>query len=148
MSKTRRWAVAAFAVVSSACFGSGANAGAIPYPDAGTPIAIPSYNFTASSTGNITAYFYTSDAADDEQVSMRVNGAPTDIFGLDNHTSAVGEAFNLGAVNAGDKIEFFISDFSTGVIGTAMPRITRTATTTHMRRRLPGVFLGSLSALM
>jgi hypothetical protein len=115
MSKTRRWAVAAFAVVSSACFGSGANAGAIPYPDAGTPIAIPSYNFTASSTGNITAYFYTSDAADDEQVSMRVNGAPTDIFGLDNHTSAVGEAFNLGAVNAGDKIEFFISDFSTGV---------------------------------
>jgi PEP-CTERM motif len=46
---------------------------------------------------------------------MLVNGVPTGIFGLDNHTSAVGEAFNLGAVDAGDKIEFFIADLSTGV---------------------------------
>jgi PEP-CTERM motif len=115
MISTSRWAFAALAVASIAGFGSAANAGAIPYPNAGTPIAAPSYNFTASSTGGITAYFYTSDAADDEQVSMLVNGLPTDIFGLDNHTSVVGEAFNLGAVEAGDKIEFFISDFSTGV---------------------------------
>jgi hypothetical protein len=114
MTNTSR-TLAAVAVVSSVCFGNAANAAAIPYPDVGTPIAIPSYNFTASSTGGITAYFYTSDAGDDEQVSMLVNGVPTDIFGLDNHASAVGEAFNLGAVDAGDKIEFFISDFSTGV---------------------------------
>jgi hypothetical protein len=114
MTNTNR-ALAALALVSSVCFGNTANAGAIPYPNIGTPISIPSYDFTASSTGNITAYFYTSDAGDTEEVSMLVNGAPTGIFGLNNHTSSVGEAFNLGAVNAGDTIEFFIADLSTGV---------------------------------
>jgi hypothetical protein len=109
----RTWA--ALAVVGIACFASGANAGAIPYPNIGTPITISSYDFTASSTGNITAYFYTSDAGDTEEVSMLVNGVATGIFGLNNHTSSVGEAFNLGAVKAGDTIEFFIADLSTGV---------------------------------
>ena len=115
MSKTSRWALAGLAVASSACFGIAANADAIPYPDVGTAITIPSYNFTASSTGNITAYFYSSDAADEEQVSMIVDGTTTGIFGLDNHTSGVGEAFNLGPVTTGDSIEFFIQDLSTGV---------------------------------
>jgi PEP-CTERM motif len=46
---------------------------------------------------------------------MRVNGVPTGIFGLNNHTSTVGQAFNLGAVAAGDEIEFFIADLTTGV---------------------------------
>jgi hypothetical protein len=115
MVTTNRCALPALAIAAGACFGNAANAGAIPYPDIGTPIAIPSYDFTASSTGNITAYFYTSDAADTEEVSMLVNGVKTGIFGLNNHTSAVGEAFNLGAVTAGDKIEFFISDLSTDV---------------------------------
>jgi hypothetical protein len=107
--------LAALAIAAGACFGNAANAGAIPYPDIGTPIATPSYDFTASSTGNITAYFYTSDAGDTEEVSMLVNGVATGIFGLNNHTSSVGEAFNLGAVNAGDTIEFFIADLSTGI---------------------------------
>ncbi len=115
MINTSRWVLAGLAVASSACFGNAASADAIPYPDAGTAITIPSYNFTASATGNITAYFYSSDAADEEEVSMDVDGTPTGIFGLNNHTSAVGEAFNLGPVTAGDSIEFFIQDFSTGV---------------------------------
>jgi hypothetical protein len=115
MVTTNRWALAALAIAGGACFGNDARADAIPYPDIGTPIAIPSYNFTASSTGNITAYFYTSDAGDTEEVSMLVNGVATGIFGLNNHTSTVGEAFNLGAVDAGDTIEFFIADLSTGV---------------------------------
>jgi hypothetical protein len=107
--------LAALGLVYGVCCGSGAQAGAIPYPDIGTAIAIPSYDFTATSTGNITAYFYTSDAGDTEEVSMLVNGVPTGIFGLNNHTSSVGEAFNLGAVSKGDTIEFFIADLSTGV---------------------------------
>jgi PEP-CTERM motif len=115
MINANRWAFAALAITASACFGNAANADAIPYPGIGTPIAVPSYNFTASSTGNITAYFYTSDAGDTEEVSMLVNGVATGIFGLNNHTSAVGEAFNLGPVAAGDEIEFFIADLSTGV---------------------------------
>jgi hypothetical protein len=108
-------AMAALGIVSSICVGHAANAGAIPYPSIGTPIAIPSYDFTAASTGNITAYFYTSNAGDTEEVSMLVNGVKTGIFGLNNHTSAVGEEFNLGAVTAGATIEFFISDLSTDV---------------------------------
>jgi hypothetical protein len=114
MTNTHR-ALAVLTVVGSVCFGNAANAGAIPYPNIGTPIAIPSYDFTASSTGDITAYFYSSDAADTEEVSMLVNGAKTGIFGLNNHTSAVGEAFDLDPVTAGDQIEFFISDMSTDV---------------------------------
>jgi hypothetical protein len=137
MIKTNRWALATLAVVS-ACFGNAANAGAIPYTDIGTAIAVPSYDFTASSTGNITAYFYTSDAGATEEVSMLVNGAKTGISGLNNHTSAVGEAFNLGNITAGDKIEFFISDLSTDVDW----RIIRTVSTTHTRRRIRGVSLG------
>ena len=46
---------------------------------------------------------------------MLVNGVKTSIFGLNNQTSSVGEAFNLGPVDAGDTIEFFISDMSTDV---------------------------------
>jgi hypothetical protein len=114
MTNTNR-ALAVLAVVGSVCFGNTANAGPIPYPNIKTPIAIASYDFTASSTGAITAYFYSSDAADTEEVSMLVNGLKTGIFGLNNHTSAVGEAFNLGSVTAGDQIEFFISDLSTDV---------------------------------
>jgi hypothetical protein len=114
MINTNR-ALAVLAVVSSVCFVNAANAGAIPYPHAGTPITLSSYDFTATATGSITAYFYTSDARDTEEVSMLVNGAKTSIFGLNNQTSAVGEAFNLGPVAAGDSIEFFISDMSTDV---------------------------------
>jgi hypothetical protein len=115
MRNSYRWALAAGALVSFASLtGGAANADAIPYPDPGTPITIPSYDFTASATGNITAYFFASDAGDTEEVSMMVNGVATGIFGLNNHTSTVGQAFNLGPVTAGDTIEFFIHDITTG----------------------------------
>src|SRR5215475_9739077 len=115
MKNAYRWAAAA-ALVSCGWLATGvASADAIPYPNAGTPIATPSYNFTATATGDITAYFFASDAGDEEEVSMIVNGVPTGIFGLNNHTSTVGEAFNLGAVTAGDTIEFYIHDITTSV---------------------------------
>jgi PEP-CTERM motif len=115
MMNTNRWLAALAIAVSSACLGSAANADMIPYPDAGTPITVPSYNFTATATGNIIAYFFASDAGDTEEVSMLVNGVPTGIFGLNNQSSTVGQAFNLGSVSVGDTIEFFIRDFTTGV---------------------------------
>ena len=101
----------AFAALSA---GAAYASGPIPYPNIGTPITIASYNFTALSTQEIKAYFYFSDAGDTELVSMAVNGVPTGIFGLYDHSSFIGQEFDLGLVHKGDKIDFFVSDSSTG----------------------------------
>ena len=49
-----------------------------------------------------------------KSVSMEVNGVPTGVFGLFDHTSIPGQEFDLGMVNAGDVIDFFVSDPTTG----------------------------------
>ena len=90
-------------VASLAC---AASAGPIPYPTPGTPNPVVS-TFTATSTGEITAYFAGSGASYDEEVGMLVNGVPTGVVGLDDHSSAIGLALNLGAVTAGDTLTFF-----------------------------------------
>jgi hypothetical protein len=43
MMNTNRYLAALALAVSSACLGSAAKADLIPYPDAGTPITVPSY---------------------------------------------------------------------------------------------------------
>ena len=88
--------------------GSGARADIIPYPapNVGTinPIL---YTFTATATGNITAYFAGSSAANISDLGMLVNGASTGLFGLiNNGTTNVGASFNLGSVFAGDVLTF------------------------------------------
>ena len=45
-------------------------------------------------------------AAYDSQISVMVNGVSTGIFGLDNHSSSIGQSINLGSVKAGDKLVF------------------------------------------
>jgi hypothetical protein len=82
-----------------------ARADVIPYPNVGT-LNPAIYSFTATSSGNITAYFAGSDAGFYSTLGMLVNGVSTGITGLNNHTSAVGNSINLGSVNAGDKIVF------------------------------------------
>ena len=89
-----------------ATLSSSAMAGVIPYPDIGTPA--PANTFTATSNGDITAYFYASDAGATSEIGMSVNGATPTIFGLNNHTSARGDMLNLGYANAGDSIEFVL----------------------------------------
>jgi PEP-CTERM motif len=101
----------AFAALSA---GAAFASGPIPYPNIGTAITIPSYGFTATSTGEIDAYFFASDAGDTESVSMEVNGVPTGVFGLFDHSSTVGEKFDLGSVTKGDALDFFVSDSTTG----------------------------------
>lgn len=111
--------LAAALVAASTCacgyFASDAQAGTVlPYPNAGTPNS-ETYTFTASATGDIVAYFAGSTADYDEQVGMLVNGIPSGVIGLDDHTSSVGQSLDLGSVNAGDIITFFdvVFDIST-----------------------------------
>lgn len=82
-----------------------AHADVIPYPNAGT-LNPTIYSFTATTSGNITAYFAGSDAGFYSTIGMLVNGVSTGITGLNNHTSAVGDSLVLGSVNVGDLIVF------------------------------------------
>ena len=92
-------------------------AGPIPYPNAGLENTTQ-YTFTASSTGNITAYFYApSGASYTNEVTMLVNGVASGIQGLNNHTSSPGDALVLGAVTVGDTIVFEMINLSPGGIG-------------------------------
>ncbi len=80
----------------------------IPYPMPGmwNPV---SYTFTAAKTGDITAYFLGSGASFDEQLGMLVNGVMSpNGFGLDDHTSTLGESFDLGSVKTGDILTFVV----------------------------------------
>jgi hypothetical protein len=86
----------------------------IPYPNVGTPNPV-TYTFTAASTGDVIAYFAGSGAAFDNQLGLLVNGVQTpEGFGLDNHTSFLGQSFNLGHANAGDTLVFILHNLSLG----------------------------------
>jgi len=92
----------------------GAANAALPfYPNAGTenPVAI---SFVAASDGDVIAYFAGQDAGDTEDLGLLINGADTGLYGLQNHATAVGTAFNFGHANAGDELVFFIRDLSAG----------------------------------
>jgi hypothetical protein len=78
---------------------------AVVYPNIGAESPI-TYNFTAASTGDIVAYFAGSGAALDQRLGLLVNGVSTGVFGLDNHTSALGQSLILGHVMAGDTLTF------------------------------------------
>jgi VPDSG-CTERM motif len=83
-----------------------ARAGAIPYPDSGTPNPVD-YSFTATSSGEVDAYFAGSGASYDEQVGLYINGVLSSAgFGLDDHSSSVGQLFDMGTVTAGDTLVF------------------------------------------
>jgi hypothetical protein len=95
----------ASALSAGLAFAGGASAGVIPYPDAGT-INPATYTFTASSTGPIDAFFVGSDAGDEENIGLLINGVPTGTTGLDNHTSSPGDMVDLGMAHAGDTLTF------------------------------------------
>ena len=76
------------------------------YPNAGSE-NLQNYSFTASSTGDLIASFAGTGAVFEQQLGVLVNGISTGLTGLNNHTSAIGESFNLGHVQAGDTLTFF-----------------------------------------
>ena len=87
---------------------AGTAVAAVPYPDAGTQNPA-TYTFSATSTGDLSAYFYGSYAGFSESLGVLVNGVDTGLIGLNNHTTTPGAAFSFGKVNAGDTLTFYIN---------------------------------------
>ena len=86
----------------------------IPYPHAGTYNAT-TYSFTASASGDVIAYFAGGLASYDNKVGLLDNGKLTSAgYELDDKTSKVGEAFDLSAVKAGDKLVFVLDNVTLG----------------------------------
>ena len=117
-TKTIRSTMARFLIVISSLAAAPVtvHAGPIPYPNPGVENPVL-YSFTATATGPITAYFMGTTAAYVNELTMLVNGVGTGIQGLNNHTSAIGEALDLGSVNAGDSIVFEMINLSPGGVG-------------------------------
>lgn len=95
------------------CLAGSAHAVTPQYPNPGTQNPVQ-YTFTATSTGDLVAYFAGTTASYDETLSVLVNGQPTNIFGLDNHASTVGQSLDFGQVQAGDTLTFELNVLSTG----------------------------------
>jgi len=90
-----------------------ANAALPSYPTPGVENPTP-VTFVAASSGDIIAYFAGQDAGDTEDLGLLINGVDTGLYGLSNHSTAVGASFNFGHADAGDALVFFIRDLSTG----------------------------------
>jgi len=100
-----------------------AYADAIPYPDIGmlNPVT---YAFTAASAGPVIAYFAGSTASYENKLGMLDNGVLTASgFGLDDHTSSIGQSFNLGTVNAGDSLVFVLDNLTLGMDAYSLPSL-------------------------
>jgi len=100
-----------------------ARADIIPYATPGlyNPIT---YSFTAASTGDVVAYFVGGGGASySNDISLSVNGSvPTaGSFGLNNHTSNVGDSLDLGPVTAGDSLVFVMRNNSLGAFAYSDP---------------------------
>ena len=109
-----KW-MAAGALALALGHGSIAKADYIPYPTPGIENPI-TYTFTAVSTGTVTAYFVAGAGAGfTNELGMSVNGGPVTSFGLNNHTSAYGDSFVLGPVNAGDTLTFVMHNLVPGI---------------------------------
>jgi hypothetical protein len=102
------------AALALACAAGSAFAGPIPYPNPGT-LNPAVYTFTATTTGDLTAWFLGNGGAGLEStLGLLVNGVDTGIDGLNNHTSAYGETLDFGNVHAGDVLVFKLNVTSPG----------------------------------
>jgi hypothetical protein len=101
------------AAAAALCVSTAARADAPAYPTPGTENPV-TYTFTATSTGDLVAYFAGSTAGYDNTLSVLVNGHATGIFGLDDHTSLYGDSLNFGLVHAGDVLTFQLNVITTG----------------------------------
>ncbi|HZO88818.1 MAG TPA: PEP-CTERM sorting domain-containing protein [Chthonomonadaceae bacterium] len=114
MNARHLFAAAVLAGVLGLASVQAANAqGPIPYPDRGTPNP-ETYSFTAASSGDLIAYFAGSTASFDNQLGVLVNGVAQGGFGLDNHSSSIGQPYNFGHVNAGDSLIFVLHNLTLG----------------------------------
>jgi hypothetical protein len=106
--------VAAAASLMMGLATSQADAGSlIPYQNIGTYNS-DTYSFSATATGDITAYFTGASAGYDNQIGLFVNGVSTGVYGLDDHSTPIGQSLNLGPVNAGDTLTFVLDILTLG----------------------------------
>ena len=110
----KRTALLTGIAVAALSAGASYAANIIPYPTPGTPITLETYGFTALSNEEVKAYFWGANASDGDDVTMTVNGVPTGVFGLPNHTSSPGDEFDMGMVHKGDTIVFALRDATEG----------------------------------
>ena len=101
----------AFVAAAVLTFLANSASAAIVYPNSGSE-NLQTYSFTASSAGDLIAYFAGSGAAFENELGLLVNGVSTGLSGLNNHTSSIGQSFNFGRVEAGDVLTFV--DYVTG----------------------------------
>ena len=95
---------------------------AIPYPHSGT-YNNATYSFTASATGDVIAYFAGSGAGYDNQLGLLVNGVAQGGFGLDDHTTTIGTAYDFGSVTAGDSLVFVLKNITLGKDAYSLPAL-------------------------
>lgn len=88
--------------------GAAASAAAPAYPTVGK-VNKTTYEFTASTTGDLIGYFAGSTAGYTETIGLMVNGVMPTTFGLNDHTSTLGEAFDFGHVTKGDSLVFVLN---------------------------------------
>jgi PEP-CTERM motif len=100
------------AVMAFVGFGAAKAADAIPYPCCGYNSA--TYSFTAAATGDLVAYFAGSTASYDNELGVLVNGVQQGGFGLDDHSSAVGQSIDFGHVTAGETLVFILHNLTLG----------------------------------
>lgn len=85
------------------------SAGTIPYPGTGTQNPA-TYSFTAASSGDVIAYFDgRGKATFTDTLGLMVDGVSTGITGLNNQTSTIGESLDLGRVQTGDVLDFYMT---------------------------------------
>ncbi|WP_309606456.1 PEPxxWA-CTERM sorting domain-containing protein [Phenylobacterium sp.] len=113
MRKISRLASVAMALALSA--GAASAADLIPYPAAGAYNAT-TYAFTATTTGDLTAAIVGGFSAGyTNELGVLVNGVAQGGFGLNNHTSVLGDTYNFGPVTAGDSLIFVLHNLSRGL---------------------------------
>ncbi|WP_417069252.1 PEP-CTERM sorting domain-containing protein [Niveibacterium terrae] len=108
--------VAALGSALTLCLATGiARADVIPYSNAGH-YNTTTYSFTAATDGEIIAYIVGGfSAAYVNEIGLLINGSLSAAgFGLNNHTSTLGDSFSLGSVHAGDSLVFVLHDLSLG----------------------------------
>ncbi|MDX2209878.1 MAG: PEPxxWA-CTERM sorting domain-containing protein [Sphingopyxis sp.] len=109
MKKFVLTAALAFAAVSAA---APAQAAFPVYPNPGTQNP-QNYLVTAANTGVLRAIFVGKDAAHTSLLGVLVGGIDRGT-GLNNQTATFGQVYNYGAITAGQTIEYYIFNTTTG----------------------------------
>lgn len=107
---------AALGLAFTLCLATGtACADIIPYNNAGH-YNTTTYSFTAATDGEIIAYIVGGFGAGyTNEIGLLINGSLSAAgFGLNNHSSSLGDSFSLGSVHTGDSLVFVLHDLFLG----------------------------------